>query len=896
MNYPLISEYTESILSAEDNFNELANLRPVLDSYGRPVMSSGNFAVVYKMRDIVTDKLYAVKCFTREQTGREDAYREISDYLQNVYCNFIVKVKYYSDELFVDTNQSDTSEFPVLVMDWIDGIGLEEYISQNADNNDKLELLSANFIAMIGELLPNHFAHGDLKPDNIIIDKDGNIKLIDYDGMFVPSMEGQVSPELGTPQFQYSNRKPEDFNEYIDDYGALYLALLLRLIAISDKTFDNVVSVNNHEFISIVGEYIDDVIISKLLSAFLLVCNRGFVEREVLSVCLYNENKYNREKELSYVSRARKGDTTAMILLGDTYSRGSFTPTNSSKAIDWYYLAKAMGNINASCGICRHFYHFENDFYGLSIADNLIHKNLLRVQNDFSLCREGEEYMFKDHEHAIKFFRKAAELKFAPAIYWLSSFPSESENKIKLIEEAANMDYTRALKHLGECHRKGEHGCSNDQKIALSYYRRAAEAGDDESQYIIGLAYFNGWGDYDRNITSAIVWLKMASEQGHKEAACELAKIYLRGKQVKQDISYSLKLLNRLVDCVRPHNEALYILGICSLYGIGVNVDFRKAITYFTKAIHSGLVGNSPAEIMLDYILRQYGMTDETYVNESEIIDIGITNTGKYSEDNKRFLCYWGSYGEEYIIKDGTEVLCDNSFNDLYSECDGYYLKRLIIPESVKHIGNNVFCASIKHIECKSSRFIVENDMLLSRDKCILYRYFGDETRVNIPYGVKYIKGGAFTELNITKIIIPESVIYIGANPFAGTGYYDYDSHDFKHAEIISNSPHIIVDGCCIYSKKDHSLVACWNRSSPVIIKPWCKVIGENAFWDAELESIYLPSSIATIRKTALWGHEMRLNNISVDYGEKRRFKSLIPSYLSKYITELPNPIDDLPF
>ena len=239
--------------------------------------------------------------------------------------------------------------------------------------------------------------------------------------------------------------------------------------------------------------------------------------------------------------------------------------------------------------------------------------------------------------------------------------------------------------------------------------------------------------------------------------------------------------------------------------------------------------------------------------------------------------------------------MCDNSFNDLYSECDVLYLKRLIIPESVKHIGNNVFCASIKHIECKSESFVVENDMLLSRDKCILYRYFGEETIVNIPSGIKYIKGGAFTELDIKRITIPKSVIYIGANPFAGTGYYDSNG-DFKHAEIISNSPHIIVDGCCIYSKKDHSLVACWNRSSPVIIKPWCKVIGENAFWDAKLESIYLPSSIATIRKTALWGHEMRLNNVLVDYGEKRRFKSLIPSYLSKYITELPNPTDDLPF
>ena len=81
MNYPLISEYTEAILSAEDNFNELVNLRPVLDNNGRPIMSSGNFAVVYKMRDIESSKFYAVKCFTREQSGRDDSYTKISEYI-----------------------------------------------------------------------------------------------------------------------------------------------------------------------------------------------------------------------------------------------------------------------------------------------------------------------------------------------------------------------------------------------------------------------------------------------------------------------------------------------------------------------------------------------------------------------------------------------------------------------------------------------------------------------------------------------------------------------------------------------------------------------------------------------------------------------------------------------
>lgn len=72
MQYPLISEYIEAIRSAEDNFDNLCNLRPVLDSEGNPVMSSGNFAVVFKMKDIETDKMYAVKCFTREQEEREE--------------------------------------------------------------------------------------------------------------------------------------------------------------------------------------------------------------------------------------------------------------------------------------------------------------------------------------------------------------------------------------------------------------------------------------------------------------------------------------------------------------------------------------------------------------------------------------------------------------------------------------------------------------------------------------------------------------------------------------------------------------------------------------------------------------------------------------------------------
>ena len=84
MNYPLISEYVEAIRSAEDNFEELNYLRPVLGDDGLPVMTSGNFAVVFKMKDEQSGKLYAVKCFTTEQEGRAKGYKQIAEELNGI--------------------------------------------------------------------------------------------------------------------------------------------------------------------------------------------------------------------------------------------------------------------------------------------------------------------------------------------------------------------------------------------------------------------------------------------------------------------------------------------------------------------------------------------------------------------------------------------------------------------------------------------------------------------------------------------------------------------------------------------------------------------------------------------------------------------------------------------
>ena len=232
MNYPLISEYIESIKAAEDNFEKLNYLRPVLAADGQPVMTSGNFAVVFKMQDERDGKQYAVKCFTKEQQGREDAYRLIADELQKVKSPYIVPIKYLEKELFVDSKQTDETEFPILLMDWVEGKTLDKYLRETLEDQYALEMLAYRFSQLAQWLIPQPFAHGDLKPDNILVREDGTLVLVDYDGMYVPAMKGQKARELGSPDFRHPLRTEDDFDEHIDDFPIVTILLSLKAIAI----------------------------------------------------------------------------------------------------------------------------------------------------------------------------------------------------------------------------------------------------------------------------------------------------------------------------------------------------------------------------------------------------------------------------------------------------------------------------------------------------------------------------------------------------------------------------------------------------------------------------------------------------------------------------------------
>ena len=239
MNYPLISEYVEAIMYAEDNFASLSYLRPVLNDDGMPVMTSGNFAVVFKMKDERDGKCYAVKCFTKEQEGRAEAYHQITEELKNVDSPYLISITYLNKELFVDTSQSTETEFPVLLMDWVDGKTLDKYLRENLDDKYALEMLAYRFSQLAQWLIPQPFAHGDLKPDNILVQDDGSLVLVDYDGMYVPAMKGQKAREIGSPNFRHPQRTEEDFDGHIDDFPLLSILLSLKVISYIPGFYNN---------------------------------------------------------------------------------------------------------------------------------------------------------------------------------------------------------------------------------------------------------------------------------------------------------------------------------------------------------------------------------------------------------------------------------------------------------------------------------------------------------------------------------------------------------------------------------------------------------------------------------------------------------------------------------
>lgn len=237
--YPSFSEYMQAIDLSGDTLNQLRHLRPIRKADGQPYFSSGNFAVVFRMENTQTGAWVALRCFLREVPRRRERLQHIADYLHRNPSPHLLPITYYPQEIWVETRFGQSGEFDLMTMPWAEGQTLGTYVAMCCAANDTgaLRQLAYRFDAMANWLLAQPFAHGDLKPDNIMVGTDGTLRLIDYDGCYVPNLHGLPSPELGSPPYRHPDRSAVHYNPHLDDFSLLLLSLELHALSHNPALF-----------------------------------------------------------------------------------------------------------------------------------------------------------------------------------------------------------------------------------------------------------------------------------------------------------------------------------------------------------------------------------------------------------------------------------------------------------------------------------------------------------------------------------------------------------------------------------------------------------------------------------------------------------------------------------
>ena len=723
MNYPIISEYIEVIKAAEENLAQLKQLRPVLEEDGQPVMSSGNFAVVFKMKDEQTGKLYAVKCFLKEQEGRAEAYRLIAEELEYVSSTFLTPIKYLDKELFMDTGQTTETEFPVLLMDWVEGETLDKYIRKHLDDQYELSLLAYQFSRLAMWLMPQPFAHGDLKPDNILVKEDGTLVLVDYDGMYVPAMKGQRARELGSPDFRHPFRTEDVFDEHIDDFSLVSILLSLKAIALqpelleqygasdrllfSERDYRNL---SESQVMDALKNMMQDTELATLYSLFILSSAQNNLSQTSFRLLNLSRPQLSTVDDLGTIVVDELLLTKDRKRLISCLSHDKFIVTipSETRFIDEYaFFEKYSWWYDAPPYFIRFqndvLNHFRSDYAKLIVPNDKIKQSFIKKGFDEDNIIVGD--VFVDDFGVIYSEDKTK----------LLCFPKELE-----IEEYHILE---------EC-----------EEIICGGFNYLPDPDDDGTVSI-------------RGNKLKILHIPSTLKKVGKNAleGC----VYLNTFVVPQGlISYFLNLL--------PNKFSISFLEETEYYSTKITKeDLDNAWTD-----EYGVMYSADKKRLLkapqDSFIEEYSIVKGTKVIcnsafrgceflESILIPNSVILIGDYA-----FADYCGL--KNINIPDGVKSIGEGAFYECIN------LPFIYIPDSVKIIGDKVFekCDSLQYVRLPNEIEKISDELFA---KCYNLH------NIEIPNSVSCIGSGAFCECNLISIDIPNSVSVIEGEAFKGCSF-----------------------------------------------------------------------------------------------------------------------------
>ena len=196
-----------------------------------PSVVSGNFASVYRFKT-KGGKNIALRCFLKPTTSQSVRYEQLSAYLKKNNLSFFVGFHYDKEGILVRGKF-----YPIVNMEWVEGRQLDKFIRDHLRNKKQLLELSDKFRKMMIQLKSAKIAHGDLQHGNVLVTSSGQIKLIDYDGIYIPLFANYESMEKGHSNYQHPMRDNRYFHDNMDNFSSVLIYLSLIAIASDPSLF-----------------------------------------------------------------------------------------------------------------------------------------------------------------------------------------------------------------------------------------------------------------------------------------------------------------------------------------------------------------------------------------------------------------------------------------------------------------------------------------------------------------------------------------------------------------------------------------------------------------------------------------------------------------------------------
>ena len=193
------------------------NIEPIYDDEmgNRLRCSIGNSVIVFEV--MYEGRKMAMRVYMRSNRNLRAIYGD----------------NYYPQELLVNASDTECCLADVVLCDWQEGVSLQAKIEELCHQPAKMQALSRMFEEFALSHLNERWAHGDIKPENIIVTNEG-LRLIDFDAVYLEGFTRADCVETGTRQYQHPLRESGEFGRDIDDYPIALIATALAAISLDE--------------------------------------------------------------------------------------------------------------------------------------------------------------------------------------------------------------------------------------------------------------------------------------------------------------------------------------------------------------------------------------------------------------------------------------------------------------------------------------------------------------------------------------------------------------------------------------------------------------------------------------------------------------------------------------